>query len=74
MDEQKRFYVWKEWDGRLLWVRHVEMEELDDLQEKVEFVLYGLGCLEVEPVYRTKHPADDPNLETLRNTFPKRRN
>jgi hypothetical protein len=72
-DKKDRFYVWDEWDGRLLWVRHVELEELETLEEKVDFVLDGLGCFEVEPVYRTKHPTDNPDLETLRNTYPKHR-
>jgi len=54
-------------------VRHVELETLETWEEKVDFILGGLDCLEVEPVYRDKHPADDPDLEKLRNTFPQHR-
>jgi len=72
-DKQRRCYVWDEWDGCLLWVRHVELETLETWEEKVDFILGGLDCLEVEPVYRDKHPADDPDLEKLRNTFPQHR-
>jgi hypothetical protein len=71
MDGQDRFYVWSECDGPLYWVRRVEIEELATLQDKVEFILGGLGGLEVELVYRTKHPAEDPELNTLTETFPK---
>ncbi|KAF2833279.1 hypothetical protein CC86DRAFT_399911 [Ophiobolus disseminans] len=73
MDNKNRFYVWTEWDGRLFWVRHAEIEHLTTVEEKVEFILGTLGYLEVEPVYHTKHPADDPELETIRKAFPKYR-
>lgn len=68
-----RFYVWNEWSGRLFWVRHKEIEELDSLEDKVNFVLCRLGGLEVEPVFHTYHPADDPKLPEMRETLPKHR-
>ena len=72
-DNKDRYYVWNEFDGRLFWVRHAELEEMTGLEDKVDFVLCGLGALEVEPVYRDKHPAEDPELATIRATFPKYR-
>jgi hypothetical protein len=73
MDSKDRFYVWRECDGPLYWVRHAEIEELASVEDKVDFILGGLGCLEVEPVCRSKHPADGPDLKTLREIFPKYR-
>jgi hypothetical protein len=73
MDSKDRFYVWSECDGPLYWVRHAEIEELASVEDKVDFILGGLGCLEVEPVCRSKHPADGPDLKTLREIFPKYR-
>jgi hypothetical protein len=47
MDSKDRFYVWSECDGPLYWVRHAEIEELASVEDKVDFILGGLGCLEV---------------------------
>jgi hypothetical protein len=73
MDDKNHLYVWDEWDGRLFWARDKEIDELDTLEDEVLFVVGGLGCLEVEPVCRTHHPADDPDLARIRETFPKYR-
>jgi len=65
-DKQSRLYVWDE-DGYLFWVKDEELESLMSVEEKVDFVLCGLGCLEVEPVYRDYHPAEDyANLKEMR--------
>jgi hypothetical protein len=55
-------------------VRHAEIEALESMEDKVDFILCGLGALEVEPVYRNmRHPADDPELASVRETYPKYR-
>jgi hypothetical protein len=48
-------YIWDEY-GYLMWVKDEELESITSMKDKVEFVLCGLGCLEVEPVYRDYHP------------------
>jgi hypothetical protein len=70
-DAKKRFYVLDEWDGRLFWVRHKEIEYFSIIEEQVDFVIGGLGGLEVEPVSCTRHPAESSNLETLRRSRPR---
>ncbi|KAF2833280.1 hypothetical protein CC86DRAFT_461683 [Ophiobolus disseminans] len=65
-DEQDHFYVWDE-DSLLFWVKDEEIEKPMSLEDKVDFVLCGLGCLEVEPVYRNHHPTEDSaNLKEIR--------
>lgn len=65
-DKKGRFYIWDE-DGHLLWVKSKKIEELASNEDKIEFVICSLGCLDVEPVYRDYHPAEDyVNLEEMR--------
>jgi len=64
-------YVWDE-DGDLLWVKDEEIEGISSMEDKVDFVLCGLGCLEVEPVYRDYHPTEDfENLDDVRKNISK---
>jgi hypothetical protein len=38
-DDKDRIYVRNEMDGRLFWVRHKEIEELESVEDKVDFVI-----------------------------------
>jgi hypothetical protein len=59
-------YIWDE-DGYLTWVKDEEFESITSMEDKVEFVLCRLGCLEVEPAHRDHHPAEDiNNLKEIR--------
>lgn len=51
-------------------MRHADVDEMTSLDDKMEFIISGTGCLEVEPVYDTKHPADGANLDELRKAIP----
>jgi len=65
-DDERRMYVWDE-DGDLFWVKDEELERISSMEDKVDLVLRGLGCLEVEAVYRDIHPAEDfANLDDIR--------
>jgi hypothetical protein len=64
-DLKDRFYIWDEWDGRLFWIKDAELENLANIEEKLEWILCELGGLEVEVIYRDCHPAGQPNLGTI---------
>lgn len=65
-DDKGRMYIWDE-DGYMVWAKDEELEGMTDVEEKVEWVLSELWGLEVEPVWRDYHPAEDTdNLKEMR--------